>query len=149
MAKWPQSWHWNWKEIASNAEGLLAYRYFGVVARNVTQGLMRVDLTKTCRVAAQAGKPLVYVDLVEAAPWNQPNSNDVSRLRGVGTALISAAVELSFQEKLEGRIGLHSLHQADEFYRDKCGMTELGFDHSYGGLRYFEMTSTQAHAFLE
>lgn len=68
MAKWPQSWHWNWQEIASNAEGLLAYRYFSVVAKNVTQGLMRVVLTKTCRVAAQAGKPLVYVDLVEAAP---------------------------------------------------------------------------------
>lgn len=39
------------------------------------------------------------------------------RLRGVGTALVTAAVALSEDEGFKGRIGLHSLPQAEDFYR--------------------------------
>ncbi len=62
------------------------------------------------------------------------------RLRGVGSALITAAVALSDDEGFKGRLGLHSLPQADAFYR-KIGMTDLGQDTAYQNLRYFEMTA--------
>lgn len=147
--QWPQSWHWDWPAKTAQVQGLLGFRGFSVVCAGMTQGLMRVDLTKSGREPSQAGKPLVYVDYLEVAPWNRPDLGRTPRLKGVGTALIVAAVSLSHEEEFKGRIGLHSLPQADAFYRERCGMTDLGPDAAYQNLRYFEMTPAQAQAFLE
>jgi GNAT superfamily N-acetyltransferase len=144
----PQNRHWNWEAKIASVQGLLGHRSFCVVADRVTQGLMRVDLTRAARAAAHAGKPLVYVDYLETAPWNRAELAVSPRLRGVGMALITAAVSLSVEEGFHGRIGLHSLPQADEFYRNKCKMDDLGEDAKYQNLRYFEMTSERAGAFL-
>jgi hypothetical protein len=146
---WPQSWHWNWEKKTARVQGLLAFRGLSVVAHGETQGLAQVDLTKSGREPSQRGKPLVYLDYLEVAPWNRPELGMPPRLRGVGTALVSAVVELSVDEGFKGRIGLHSLPQADDFYRKRCGMTDLGPDPAYQNLRYFEMTAEQARAFLE
>lgn len=148
-SQWPQSWHWNWEAKSAQVQGLLAFRGFSVVCAGLTQGLMRVDLTKAARGSAQAGNALLYVDYLEVAPWNRPELGQVPRYKGVGTALITAAVALSDAEGFKGRIGLHSLPQSDAFYRDRCGMTDLGPDAAYQNLRYFEMTVDQARAFLE
>jgi hypothetical protein len=149
MSQWPQSWHWNWAQKTAKVQGLLAFRGFSVMAQGVTQGLAQVDLTKSAHEPSQAGKPLVYVDYLEVAPWNRPELGTKPRLRGVGTALITAVVALSEDEGFKGRIGLHSLPQADDFYRRRCGMTDLGPDQAYQNLRYFEMTAEQARSFLE
>ena len=61
--------------------------------------------------------------------------------------LIRAAIALSEDLEFYGRIGLHSLPQANGFYANTCGMTDLGADPDYEGLRYFEMTPEQARAF--
>lgn len=147
MSQWPQSWHWNWAQKTARVQGFLAFRGFSVVAQGVTQGLAQIDLTKPSREPTQAGKPLVYIDYLEVAPWNRPDLGAPPRLKGVGTALLSAAVALSYDEDFKGRLGLHSLPQADAFYR-KIGMTDLGPDPAYQNLRYFEMTVEQARAFL-
>jgi len=148
ITQWPQSWHWNWAQKTAKVQGLLAFRGFSVVARGETQGLAQIDLTKSGREPSQASKPLVYIDYLEVAPWNRPELGAAPRLRGVGTALITAAVALSEEEGFKGRIGLHSLPQADAFYA-RIGMTDLGQDPAYQNLRYFEMTAERAHAFLE
>ncbi len=114
----------------------------------MTQGLAQINLTKSCCEPSQAGRPLVYLDYLEVAPWNRPELGITPRLRGTGSALVTAAIALSDEEGFKGRIGLHSLPQADSFYR-KIGMTDLGHDPAYQNLRYFEMTAEQAHAFLE
>lgn len=145
---WPQSLHWNWSKKIARVQGLLAFPGFSVVARGVTQGLAQFDLTKACREPGQKGKPLVYVEYLEVAPWNRAELGAKPRLRGVGTVLLTAAVALSIDEGFKGRIGLHSLPQADAFYR-KIGMTDLGPDPAYQNLRYFEMTVEQARAFFE
>lgn len=147
MDQWPQSWHWDWARKTAGVRGLLAFRGFSVVAFGETQGLAQVDLTKTGREANQRGKPLVYIDYLEVAPWNRPEVGAVPRLRGVGSALVTAGIALSEDEGFKGRLGLHSLPQADDFYR-KIGMTDLGQDPAYQNLRYFEMTSEQARAFF-
>lgn len=148
MAKWPQSWHWNWARKTAEMQDLLAFRGFCVVARGETQGLARVDLTKAGREPGQRGKPLVYLDYLEVAPWNRPELGRAPRFRGVGSALVAAAVALSVEEGFKGRLGLHSLPQADAFYQ-RIGMSDLGQDSGYQDLRYFEMTAQQARAFLE
>jgi L-amino acid N-acyltransferase YncA len=77
--------------------------------------------------------------------------NPAPRYRGIGSILVRAAIELSKQEEFKGRIGLHSLPQADSFYSTTCGMSDLGVEAEspYAPMRYFEMTSEQAEAFIK
>jgi len=149
MTQWPQSWHWDWRAKAVQVAELLAFQGYSVVCDGMTQGLMRVDLTKAAKALVQKGKPLVYVDYLEVAPWNRPDLGQAVRYKGVGTALMVAATALSEQEGFKGRIGLHSLPQAESYYRDRCGMIDLGPDATYQDLKYFEMTPDRAKAFLE
>lgn len=146
-SQWPQSAHWNWPKKMARVQGLLEFRGFSVIAQGVTQGLMQIDLNASARDPGQAGKALVYVDYLEVAPWNRPDFGNKPRLFGVGSALLSAAIRFSQNEGFKGRIGLHSLPQADGFYR-KVGMIELGADSQTQNLNYFEMTAEQAQAFL-
>ena len=123
---------------------------FAIVCDGMTQGLMIVDTsTHRCRIDSQKGQHLVYVKYVENAPWNRPELFDPSRFRGIGSILIRTAVKLSEEMEFLGRIGLHSLPQADEFYGSTCGMTDMGTDLDYEGLHYFEMTPEQAQAFVK
>lgn len=148
IQQWPQSWHWQWDQKVAKTSGLLAFRTFCVVCGGATQGLMRVDLTRSCRHQEQEGKPLVYIDYLEVAPWNRQLGEKPALYRGVGSALVAAAIELSNAEGFKGRIGLHSLPQADEFYRKRCKMSDLGHDTNCQGLCYFEMTQEQATKYL-
>ena len=147
--QWPQSRHWDWRRKTKAVEGFLGAPAFCITCDGLTQGMMIVDLDRhQARIDGQAGKPLVYVDFVENAPWNRPELNNPPRFRGVGSVLIRAAIALSHHYEYKGRIGLHSLPQAHNFYANTCGMTDLGQDEHYDRLRYFEMTSEQADAFI-
>jgi hypothetical protein len=147
---WPQSRHWDWRRKTEALQGMLANPGFSIVCGGVTQGMMLVDTTmKRCHLESQKGKNLVYVSFVETAPWNRKELFDPPRYRGVGPIFIRAAIELSKEQEFKGRIGLHSLPQANGFYANVCGMTDLGADQDYQGLRYFEMTPEQAEAFIK
>lgn len=147
---WPQSSHWNWREKTRAVQGMLGAPAFSVVCGGVTQGMMIIDTaSKPCRLEGQRGKPQVYVDYVENAPWNRPELVDVPKYRGIGSLLIRAAVAVSEDLEFGGRIGLHALPQANDFYARTCGMTDLGPDAGYQNLRYFEMIPAQAQAFIE
>ena len=76
------------------------------------QGLMMADESgHTTRLAPDFGQPLVYVDYVEAAPWNVRRANPIPRFQNVGLHLVRAAVILSRRLGFAGRVGLHSLPQ--------------------------------------
>lgn len=68
--KWPQSIHWDWRQKAPELK-LLEVTGFGVTCDRQWQGVM---LTKTASYTARLdpdkGKPLVYIDFLETAPWN-------------------------------------------------------------------------------
>ena len=122
---------------------------FGIECEGDMQGLMLVSTAgHPCRITEQRGKEQVYIDFVATAPWNSPGLVDVPRYGLVGRVLIATAVQLSLEEGFRGRIGLHSLPQAETFYATNCGMTDLGKDTKKEGLRYFEMSPAQAAAFL-
>ncbi|WP_338499423.1 hypothetical protein [Delftia tsuruhatensis] len=148
--KWPQSRHWNWRNKAQGFGGALANPGFSITCNGMTQGLMFLDLLKKARISSQGGKELVYIEYLENAPWNRRHiAGDKVRFAGVGSILIRAAIELSREEGFKGRIGLHSLPQANAWYANTCGMTDLGADQNYPSqLRYFEMTPEQAEVFI-
>ncbi len=146
---WPQSRHWDWRAKLKDIEKRLANQSFALVCNGMTQAMMTVDTTKRARLEGQQTQHLVYVDYLEAAPWNRGDiAGDPPRYRGCGTELILAAVELSITEGFKGRVGLHSLPQANRFYANRCGMTDLGQDKTYENLRYFEITLEQAQVFI-
>jgi hypothetical protein len=146
----PEHSHWDWRRKQRSVEGLIAYRMFGVECEGAMQGLMLVSTAgHPCRIKDQRGKEQVYVDFVATAPWNSPGLVEVPRFGLVGRVLLATAVQLSIEEGFRGRIGLHALPQAETFYLRNCGMTDLGKDTKKEGLRYFEMTLSQAAAFLQ
>jgi hypothetical protein len=146
-----QHGHWNWRLKMSRCSGQLSYRSFAIECSGETQGLMIVNTIHRCKLPQQSNKHLVYVEYLEAAPWNRPSVTQIPKYKGIGTALIAAAIQLSIDEGNQGRIGLHSLSQADTFYRDACGMSDLGPDLEYPKhpLRYFEMNEMEAEAFMQ
>jgi hypothetical protein len=113
-----------------------------VEAKCDVQGMMAV--LRTPRHSHASRKDVVYVDYLESAPWNLKISTNQPRFLGVGTVLIAEAIHLSLEMGLEGRVGLHSLPQAETFYKGRCRMSKFGADPSYSDLTYFEYTGQQA-----
>jgi hypothetical protein len=146
--KWPQDLHWEWDKKTDWSRSLLTLQRFAITCGGALQGLMLVNLTKlTARLPSQRGKDLAYIEFVSTAPWNRPEISGIQQFHGVGINMVRAAIELSRNEGFHGRIGLHSLSQASRYYRENCGMSELGADRDYYDLLYFEMTPAQADAF--
>ena len=148
-SEWPQDAHWDWRRKL-NGPQLLANAGFSIVCDGVTQGMMILDTaTKRCRIEEQKNLHLVYIRYLQSAPWNRRSISERPRYRGIGSTLIRAATELSEAMEFKGRIGLHSLPQAEGFYTRICGMTDLEPDPEFQNLRYFEMTPQQARAFID
>lgn len=147
-AKWPQSGHWQWPDKVAECD-LLGFETYCITSDGMTQAMMRVDIgSQESKLDGAASKPLVYVDYLEVAPWNQSFPGMPRRFQGAGTVLMTAAAALSFDQQFKGRVGLHSLPQSESFYQ-KMGMVDLGPDpRVHGSLRYFEMTAEVAQALI-
>jgi hypothetical protein len=115
------------------------------------QGLMLVITDgRFARVVPDTGKPMVYVDYVQNAPWNNEDLVDKPRFGGVGSFLIEGAMRLSMDMTFGGRLGLHSLKSSEGFY-DKLGLARVEierYDRHALGLWYFEWTKQGANEFL-
>jgi hypothetical protein len=146
---WPQSRHWNWKAKTQEIESRLDQQCFSIVSENMTQAMMITQQSYRAKIESQRNEHLVYIDFLEAAPWNRRElQSETAKYAGCGSILIRAAVEFSKLESFKGRVGLHSLPQSNDFYCNKIGMTDLGRDPAHQNLRYFEMTPEQAELFL-
>ena len=144
----PQSLHWDWSR-KSSALRLLAASGFGVTADGKWQGVMMTKTGLDSRHPNSTGKPIVYIDYLETAPWNW-NLNKIGQIgtyRSVGSILFRQSVIQSKKESFRGRIGLHSLPQSVNFY-ESLGMENLGPDPSKQNLPYFELTEASALKFL-
>ena len=144
--------HWDWTQKAP-ALGRLDVTFFGLRCRGHLQGLMKADTgsLNRCRLDAQKGKELVYVDYVETAPWNIKDYMEAlgrqALFSRVGARLMQAAVTLSLENELKGRVGLHSLPDAEDFYRG-IGMTPTERDPNKENLLWFEFTPEAAEDFM-
>jgi hypothetical protein len=136
--------HWDWRNKFGSVESgrsLIAAVSYGLEF----QGVMAI--ARTPRAASLSSQSVIYVDYLEIAPWNLKATSIAPRFLGVGTILLGEAVLLAQEDGHEGRVGLHSLPQAEGFYA-RCGMTRVGFDPDYYDLPYYEFTSQQATNWL-
>jgi hypothetical protein len=148
----PRHFHWDWTRKEAELK-MLALKFYGISCRGHLQGIMKVEtVAHSCRLPEQRGKPLVYVDYIEAAPWNikqlMTPLGKPQQYRAVGSRLFEAAVLQSDEEGFKGRIGLHSLPGAEGFYVKECGMTPVGRDPHKQNLLWCEFTPEQARRYL-
>ncbi|MDA1274110.1 MAG: GNAT family N-acetyltransferase [Verrucomicrobia bacterium] len=136
----PEDSHWKWRPIANHYRSDPKCSLFAIVRDGELQGMMINEVAEGVN-----GQPLIYVGWLATAPWNRPEVQTPPRYKGVGGAMVAAAVELSRRKGYGGRIALHSLSAAEPFYL-KCGMEDKGFD-SAKGMEYFEMSETAADKF--
>jgi hypothetical protein len=137
----PGNIHWSWT-MKQQAIPVFQYNSYAIECNDQIQGAMivRDGINKK-----QQG--MVYIDYIATAPWNlQKFLKSPPKYKGVGGVLIAAAVTRSRIMGFNGRLSLHSLPEAEGFYR-RIGMTEYGKDPNYGDLRYFEMDEIQANKF--
>ncbi len=99
--------------------------FFGLSYGGMMQGMMNLSPKQPCQLAEQFGKELVYIDYIEIAPWNLLHLAEIPQYRGIGSFFLEAAIQLSQETGTEGRIGLHSLEQSEQFYYN-CGMIDCG-----------------------
>ena len=147
--RFPEHWHWDWSRKAAKLDlAGAAYHATGIEHGGQIQGMMMVStIERRARIASQAGKPVLYVEYIESAPWNLQALVENPRFSGVGVALLEAAIQFSAEEEFAGRIGLHSLPQSESFYGRY--MQDLGIDQGHHErLRYFEMAAEEARNFL-
>lgn len=149
--KWPQSLTWDWRKKAPLLT-LLETSGFGIVQGGLWQGVILTKAsTAFARLSPDKGKPLIYVDFLEIAPrnWTIPEIGRVGQFRAIGSTLFWRAVTQSEEEGFHGRVGLHSLPQAESFYEKVCGMAPVERDPSKQNLLYFELTRDQARRYLQ
>lgn len=141
--------HWDWRRLAEFYRNPLLFQIFAVECASRTEGFMLVRKGgKFSRHPDHPRGDLVYIDRLATAPWNRPRFVRDPVYKGVGQLLFATAVNLSLDEGLSGRVGLHALPNAEGFYRDVLQLTDFGPDGQCYGLCYFEMSSAQAAAFL-
>jgi hypothetical protein len=144
----PQHCHWSWARKALGFDSA-RHRVLAIEAGDQVQGLMWIWLRDyTARLPPDMGRPLVYVDYPETAPWNAREYTSSPCFKGVGTRLLQAAVVRSREAGCDGRVGLHALPQSEDFYAGACGMSPCGTDPEYHNLAYFEFTTANANAFV-
>lgn len=131
-------------DVLTRRDGVRAYvvNFAGDV-----QGVLALGETAEAS-RLQKSERLLFVRYLAAAPWNRRGQTaSRGRYRRTGTVLLGQAVLDSMAAGCVGRLGLHSLTQSDDFYR-KIGFTDLGPDPAERGLRYFELSASEAARLL-
>lgn len=145
----PESLHWDWRKKIDELK-LLESRGFGVLCEDEWQVAM-MTRTASCvsRLDESKGKPLVYIDYLETAPWNWKVEalGRLGKFGGLGTLMFRLAVVQSIEEGFAGRVGLHALPQAEPFYAG-IGMRRLAHDASKR-LPYYELAEEQVNLIVE
>lgn len=140
-----QDSHWEWRTKCSVAPGTNR-RILALLNAGDVEAAMCLRFGKQSRAAEPL--PIVYVDYVAVAPWNRKAIQNPLRFRRLGTVMLGTAVAVSTSMGLEGRCGLHSLSQAEGFYR-RIGMSDFGNDAANSSLRYFEFSDKAAREFMD
>ena len=129
--------HWNW--VKKNQFTLFSsdYEKYAIECEQITQGLMMLEVSNYYS-RNDPQRKIVYVDFLSTAPWNRISLKNPPDYKGVGLTLLSFAQQRSKQLGYDGRIGLHALPKAENFY-EKRGMVNFGFDPRKEDLVYFEL----------
>jgi hypothetical protein len=132
-------WSWDYKLRQSLQED--RYEAYALEVDTLAQGLIFLE-TQWHRSHQPGRYPLVYVEMLFSAPWNRIEIEQPPWLKGVGGLLLLYSRQRSIDLGYGGRVGLHSLPNAEGFYH-RQGMPDYGPDEEKDGLVYFEYGAIQ------
>ena len=134
--------YWNWdtknRIYLSNDN----YEGYAIECEQITQGMILLE-TQNHRSWVKRENRLVYVQILETAPWNRRSFQPVPTFKLVGTMLLKFAQLRSEELGYRGLVGLHSLPKSESFYR-QMQMIDCGEDEEKEKLTYFEWYKTES-----
>lgn len=142
---WPTSLYWDWPTKITDAAERADCIACRVSFERKTQGFVTLKLRERSR--RRPSKFLVYVEYLQVAPWNDGELFRSPRYKGVGTALVSAAVRASFKLDYRGRVGLHCLPARRKFY-EKLGFRATRREKRDEDHIYLELSEERAAEFV-
>ena len=131
--------HWDWfrKALAFRTS---EYEWFHLYADEKPQGACVIYHPKE---SALCSANIFYVEFIAVAPWNRKNKVRERVFKGVGRALLAAALKFSVNKlKLSPGFCLHSLPGAQNFYLG-LQMVKIGAKDK-DDLAYFELPAACA-----
>lgn len=144
---WPESLHWNWerKSLRLAFADPDDFRVMAIRRQTNWEGAIVTRCKNhVASRAPDAGQPLVYVDYLEAAPWNWTvDKIQTRKFKVVGSLLLRAAIEQSYAKGWAGRTGLHALPKAQAFYRGQ-GLQYVRNDANKQNLPYYELSAAES-----
>lgn len=131
---------WNWAYKLRLATDEARFEAYVVEVDGLAQGVILIE-TQWHRSQLDgplsSRSPLVYVEYLATAPWNRRYIEDPPFFAGIGRTLMMFSRDRSAELGFDGRVGLHALPEAEDFYR-RQGMPDYGPDPDKDGLVYFE-----------
>jgi hypothetical protein len=136
-------WDWYRKALVLNSKN---YVWFYLVADNSVQAACIIYHPKASKLD---NENIFYIEYISTAYWNRTRPNFKKRFSGLGTLLISSAINYAITT-LGYRPGfsLHSIPTAEPYYQN-LGLQPLGKDTSKENLEYFEASEQVAISLLE
>jgi hypothetical protein len=124
---------WDWQTLLDAERSFSPQTTcYAIVANGLYQGLMITGANEPSNLTQGLAGRLLYVNYLASAPWNRSDfrtrraKSPPVKLSGVGLFFILYAIQISRAYGLEGRIGLHALEGAIEFYVRACHFTFIG-----------------------
>jgi hypothetical protein len=146
-SNWPESLHWDWgrKGLGLALGAPDDYRVMAIRRQAIWEGAIVTRCKNHIASAGpDVGSPLVYVDYLETAPWNwKVDKIQLRKFKAVGPVLLRTAIEQSYAKGWAGRIGLHALPQAVQFYTGQ-GLQFVRNDPTKQNLPYYELSAAEA-----
>ena len=130
---------WSWEQFIVDARGASVrsaerYEFYSLVVDDELEALM--ILHTASRRSPSDHKPLVYVEYLAVAPHGR-RGFEPRKYRYCGEVMLRFAIHRSETLRYGGRVGLHSLPGAREFYTT-LGLRDHGPDPAEAGYHYFE-----------
>lgn len=137
-----QDSHWNWAKKYMGLSSSSDYVWFYLTVDCIVQACCIIYHPEVSRFDS---KNIFYVDYLAIAPWNRNSILGARKFSSFGTFLLAFATDYSVS-KLSYRHGfsLHSLPQAEKFYKEKLGMTSFGNDITKENLLFLEIEEQKA-----
>lgn len=135
--------HFNWPAVHAFNPGAATIA-LSTNAGATIEGLMLIRNRHKVRCPNKVRGPLTYVAYLEIAPWNRPGHAN-RHFRGLGSLLLQIASAWSTDTNSGGVIGLHSLPDAEAFYRG-LGFQQQDCCNEHHEL-YFELPAEAATEF--
>ena len=146
----PDHSHWDWMKKARHYLPQAGYEFVTIECEEMIQGLMLYNRLASSPVSQnEKGEPqsIIYVEYLEAAPWNLWDYSNTPRFGAVGTRLLAfAALNAKVSDE---SVGLHSLPKVIPFYL-KHGFTDYGLDtEREDQLRYMELPKEEINTLIQ